>query len=253
MMIELKDIEYAIGEKIILRNVNLTVREHETLAILGASGSGKSTILRVILGLASPNRGQALVTGRDLNRITYAELVEVRKKMGIVFQDGALFDSLTVGENVGYYYLEHERQTHEQVAPRVQAMLETVGLPQTMDMMTDELSGGMRRRVAIARALIYHPACILYDEPTTGLDPIARDSILDLINRLKQEHRVASIVVTHSLNDAAKVADRFIVIRDGEVVWSGSRRQFLARQDEMIEKYFSPHRGKETAVSEKQP
>lgn len=236
-MVELQAVNYAIAGNPILRDLSLSVAERETLAILGASGSGKSTILRVILGLAQPDAGRVLVAGKDLGRLAYEELVEVRKRIGIVFQDGALFDSLTVGENVGYYFMEHGRRTHEQVAPQVREMLRTVGLEHTLDMMPDELSGGMRRRVAIARALIYRPGLILYDEPTTGLDPVARDSILELINRLKHEHHVTSVLVTHSLTDAAKVADRFVVIRAGRAVWAGSRKQFLAQQNRLLALY----------------
>ncbi|MEW6517276.1 MAG: ATP-binding cassette domain-containing protein [candidate division FCPU426 bacterium] len=236
-MVELQSVDYSIAGRLILQGVSLSVGERETLAILGASGSGKSTILRVILGLAWPDAGHVLVAGKDLGRLQYDELVEVRKRIGIVFQDGALFDSLTVGENVGYYFMEHNSRTHEQVEPEVREMLRTVGLGHTLDMMPDELSGGMRRRVAIARALIYRPSLILYDEPTTGLDPVARESILELINRLKHEHHVASVLVTHSLDDAAKVADRFVVIRAGRVVWAGSRRQFLAQQNRLVAFY----------------
>jgi len=237
-MIELKSVDYSIGNKQILRDVNLTVGECETLAIVGASGSGKSTILRIILGLVQPDAGEVFIQGININRVKYSELTELRKKMGIVFQEGALFDSLTVGENVGYYYMEHEKQTHEQVEPLVKEMLSTVGLTHTIDMLPEELSGGMRRRVAIARALIYRPSLILYDEPTTGLDPVATDSILDLINRLKHDHRVASVIVTHNMEDAARVADHFIVIQSGEVVWRGTRRQFLARRQQMIKRFF---------------
>jgi len=236
-MVELVNVTYTIQGKPILKNVSLSVGEQETLAILGASGSGKSTILRVIMGLLQPESGQVLVQGKHLETLEYHESMAVRKQMGIVFQDGALFDSLTVGENVGYYLMEHNHQSHHEVEPLVLEMLRTVGLAHTMDMTPQELSGGMRRRVAIARALIYKPSLILYDEPTTGLDPVSRDSILELINRLKTEHKVASVIVTHDMEDAARVADRFIMIRDGEVVWHGNRREFVAQQKK-IHDYF---------------
>lgn len=237
-MLELDGVHYRIGGRPILRGISLTVGSCETLAILGASGSGKSTLLRIILGLQAPDSGRVLIRGRDINEVSYRELVELRKSMGIVFQDGALFDSLTVGENVGYYYMEHEHQTHAQVEPRVLEMLETVGLAHTLDMLPEELSGGMRRRIAIARALIYRPALILYDEPTTGLDPVSRESILTLINKLKAEHRVASIIVTHNLDDAVRVADRLLAIRAGEVVWSGAREDFLALTRKTVNRFF---------------
>jgi phospholipid/cholesterol/gamma-HCH transport system ATP-binding protein len=239
-MLELKHVDLALGGRPILTDVGFRVGEQETLAVLGASGSGKSTLLKVILGLLRPDQGQVLVRDRDLARVSYRELVALRRRMGIVFQEGALFDSLTVGENVGYYFMEHEGLSHAEVEERVLKMLETVGLAHTLDMMPDELSGGMRRRVAIARALLYQPDLILYDEPTTGLDPVAAASILELINRLKREHRVTSVVVTHDLDDAAKVADRMVVIREGRVAWSGSRRQFLAQRSRLLDAYYRP-------------
>lgn len=237
-MVELQEVDYSLQGKPILRRVSLTVARQETLAILGASGSGKSTILRIMLGLARPDRGRVLVHRQDLQQLTYAELVEIRKNMGIVFQEGALFDSLTVGENVGYYYMEHENLSSDEVEPRVREMLAMVGLEHTLDMMPDELSGGMRRRVAIARALIYQPSLILYDEPTTGLDPVATESILELINRLKQNRQVASVLVTHQWEDAARVADRFVVIQSGAVAWHGDRKAFLRRRSRIVEDYF---------------
>lgn len=239
-MLELKHVDLALGGRPILTDISFKVEEQETLAVLGASGSGKSTILKVILGLLLPDQGQVLVRGRDLAQVSYTELVTLRKRMGIVFQEGALFDSLTVGENVGYYYMEHEGLNHAEVAPRVLEMLESVGLRQTVDLMPDELSGGMRRRVAIARALLYRPELILYDEPTTGLDPVAAASIRELIDRLKREHRVTSVVVTHDLDDAAEVADRMVIIRAGRVAWCGSRRQFLNQRARLLEEHYRP-------------
>jgi phospholipid/cholesterol/gamma-HCH transport system ATP-binding protein len=237
-MLELDHIDYTIGDKQILNQVSLQVQGQTTLAILGASGSGKSTILRIILGLAAPDSGRVLIHGRDISRVPYDELVDIRKSFGMVFQDGALFDSMTVGENVGYYFMEHDKKTHAEVETRVLAMLTTVGLRHTIDMMPDELSGGMRRRVAIARALIYKPELILYDEPTTGLDPVSRANILTLIEKLKQDHRVASIIVTHNLDDAAKVADHFLVIRQGRVAWSGPKKAFMRQHSTMIDRFF---------------
>jgi phospholipid/cholesterol/gamma-HCH transport system ATP-binding protein len=241
-MIRLQNVTYAVAGQEILRGIDLEVKRNETVVILGASGSGKSTILRLILGLIEPTLGSIQVLGQDLGTLNYTALVQLRKKMGIVFQEGALFDSLTVGENVGYFFMEHDRQSHAQVEPRVMEMLATVGLAHTIDYWPEQLSGGMRRRIGIARALIYRPELILYDEPTTGLDPVASDSILDLIQKLKREHRVTSIVVTHDLEVAAQIADRLLVIRNGSVVWSGTKRSFVAQQKKIVSLYYQSER-----------
>jgi len=236
--LEFSHVDFSIGGRLIVRDVSLAMETQQTLAILGASGSGKSTILRLIMGLIRPDRGQVKVLGQDITRMAYRDLVQLRRRMGIVFQGGALFDSLTVGENVGYYLMEQQHMSHAQAEPRIRAMLNLVGLEDTMDMMPEELSGGMRRRVAIARTMIYQPQLILYDEPTTGLDPIASNVILDLINRLKRENKVTSVVVTHDLDDAAALGDCFVVIREGSVAWSAGRRQFLSRQSEVVQAYY---------------
>jgi phospholipid/cholesterol/gamma-HCH transport system ATP-binding protein len=232
-IVETRQVNYSVDGRQILHDLNFYLRDQETLAILGSSGTGKSTLLKLILGLYRPDSGEVLIEGRDINALSYEELVEVRKKLGIVFQEGALFDSLTIGENVGYYLMEHR-----EVEPLVLEMLETVGLGHTIDMTPDQLSGGMRRRVAIARALIYNPSLILYDEPTNGLDPVATDNILRLINQLKHHRKVASVIVTHDFNDAARVADHFVIIQHGRIAWRGSRHDFLANRKRMLCEFF---------------
>lgn len=236
-MIEFKNVSFAYGASKILRDVSFQVEEKQTLVILGGSGSGKTTILRLLLGLIEADRGEILVDGEDITRASHSRMVEIRKKMGMVFQDGALFDSLTVGENVGYFLLEHGEGTFASIEKRIKEMLSLVGLEKTLDMMPSELSGGMRRRVATARSLIYRPEVMLYDEPTTGLDPATCENICELINDVKKLG-VSSVFVTHNLKDAFEVGDRFLLLGEGEVIWQGTAKELKAKPDNFLERFF---------------
>jgi phospholipid/cholesterol/gamma-HCH transport system ATP-binding protein len=236
-VIEFKNVSFSYGKTPILRDVSFQLEEKQTLVILGGSGSGKTTILRLLLGLIEADAGGILLDEEDLTQASHARMVEVRKKMGMVFQDGALFDSLTVGENVGYFLLEHGEGTFREIEKRVKEMLELVGLARTLDMMPSELSGGMRRRVATARSLIYRPEIMLYDEPTTGLDPATCENICELINDVKKLG-VSSIFVTHNLKDAFEVGDRFLLLGEGQVVWQGTAKELKAKPDNFLEKFF---------------
>lgn len=240
VLVEFKGVDFSYGSAKILSDINFTLNKNETLVILGGSGSGKSTILRLLLGLIDADKGEIIVQGKDVTQIPVRELSELRKHVGMVFQDGALFDSLTVGENVGYFLLEHgmdNRAQRPEVERRVRAVLKLVGLEHTIDMMPDELSGGMRRRVAAARTLIYQPDLILYDEPTTGLDPATCENMCKVINDIKAEG-VTSIMVTHSLEDAWSVGDQFMLIGGGHVKWKGTAAELKARPKDTLEKFF---------------
>jgi phospholipid/cholesterol/gamma-HCH transport system ATP-binding protein len=204
--IEFDRVSLAFDEKVILSEVSFEVPPGYLMVILGASGAGKSTILRLILGLLKPDGGRIIVNGHDVSRMTEPELMTVRADLGMVFQEGALFDSLTVRENVGYRLYEETKLPLEEVDARVEEVLGYVGLAEYIDRMPSELSGGQRRRVAIARALTSKPGTILYDEPTTGLDPITATSIDDEIVKLRDLESVTSIVVTHQLRDAFYIA-----------------------------------------------
>jgi phospholipid/cholesterol/gamma-HCH transport system ATP-binding protein len=228
-MIRLDDIHLAFDDNVVLDGVSLTVPKGETVVILGASGSGKSTILRVLLGLLEPDRGDAYIEGVAMNRLKPRQRVELRKKMGMVFQEGALFDSLTVRDNVGYRLIEAGAPAAE-VDRAVAEKLAFVDLVGTMNKMPGELSGGMKRRVALARALVGSPAVMLFDEPTTGLDPIVAKKITDHINDLK--HRgITSVVVTHELPYAYRVADRIFMLREGKMVFEGTVSEFKRATD----------------------
>ncbi|HXF49509.1 MAG TPA: ATP-binding cassette domain-containing protein [Verrucomicrobiae bacterium] len=241
-MITLKNINLSLGGRLILKNINFSVAKGETKVILGPSGSGKSSILKIILGLWRPDSGRVVIDGKEMSGATNEEWDEARYHIGMIFQEGALFDSLTVGENVGYWLFEHTKMSEEEIEVRVRRALSEVGLdPEIIDRMPDELSGGMRRRVAIARALAsLEPKIMLYDEPTTGLDPLAVDTILDQINSLQQRKEVTSLVVTHDISDALKVSDRFIMIADGELIFEGNSKELRDSDHPFVAGFLAP-------------
>jgi phospholipid/cholesterol/gamma-HCH transport system ATP-binding protein len=225
----------------ILRGVDLAVARGEVLVILGGSGSGKSTILRLLLGLIDADQGRIVFDGKDITNIKGDALLELRHRMGMVFQEGALFDSLTVGENVGYYLLEHGMDNPKdlpEVERRVRETLKLVGLEHTIDKFPGELSGGMRRRVAAARTLIYSPDLIMYDEPTTGLDPATCENFCKVMNDIKRHKGVASIMVTHNMEDALAVGDRFLLLRHGVPEWQGSLAELKKMPEDFLMKFF---------------
>jgi phospholipid/cholesterol/gamma-HCH transport system ATP-binding protein len=195
--------------------------------------------LKLILGLLTPENGEVIVLGRNVARLKGRDLRELRHSIGMVFQGGALFDSLTVGENIGYCPRETHNAPLNEVKARVRDTLSHVGLGDVSDMMPSELSGGMRKRVAIARSIVCHPKLMLYDEPTTGLDPIVSDTINLLINRLKAEDKVTSIVVTHIMRDAYAVADTLALIKDGLLVFDGTADEIRAARDPYIQEFIS--------------
>jgi len=253
-MIELRGVNFSYWDKPVLRDVSFRVNEAEMVVVMGPSGSGKSTILRLILGLECPQTGQVLIDGENICAMREREKQEIRKRIGMVFQDGALFDSLTVGENVGYYLLEHADMKWPQIAARAEEMLGFVGLDaaEIGDKLPEELSGGMRRRVAIGRALLStNPRVMLYDEPTTGLDPHATENVLGLITRLHEEKSIASIVVTHQIADALEIADRFVVIHEGEVAFDGSLERLRESSDPRVAGFLKPFRMSFGRVSRK--
>ncbi len=217
-MLQLVNVNKSFNGKAILRQVNLTVPEGETLALIGGSGSGKSTLLRLMIGLIRPDSGEIWVAGRNIAALSEQEMDEVRLKMGMVFQYSALFDSMTVGENVAFGLREHGDYEEERIAEIVRENLAMVGLPEAAELMPGELSGGMKKRVSLARALAFGPSIIFYDEPDSGLDPVMTEKIDELILETQRRLHVTSVVVTHDMESACLVADRIAMLYEGELI-----------------------------------
>ncbi|MDZ7618504.1 MAG: ABC transporter ATP-binding protein [Patescibacteria group bacterium] len=212
-LVELVDMHVEFAEHGVLRDINLVVTRGETLAIIGESGCGKTVLLKTIIGLLAPTRGRVLFDGRNLAGLTERELARQRTRFGFVFQQAALFDSLTVAQNVAFPLREHTRKSKEEIRQIVMERLAEVGLPESvLKKKPAELSGGMRKRVGLARAMAMNPEIILYDEPTTGLDPIMSDVINELILNTRQRHPATAVVVTHDMRTAQKVADRIVML-----------------------------------------
>jgi phospholipid/cholesterol/gamma-HCH transport system ATP-binding protein len=260
--IEIRKLSLAFDEKVILRDVSFTVDRGHTKIILGASGSGKSTILKIILGLLKPDGGEVWINGERTDTMPEREMMRVRADLGMVFQEGALFDSLTVGENVGYKLYEETDMPPDQVHRRVEEVLGFMGLEPHIDKMPSALSGGQRRRVAIARAMAFKPSILLYDEATTGLDPITAISVDEEMVKLRDLEGVASIIVTHQLRDAFFVAEHaavrdggqirlvraepqkcdeaeFIMLKDGVLVFEGNAGALRGSTDPYIRNFLS--------------
>ncbi len=238
-MISLEHVTTIVDGRKILDDVSFRVRSGETKVILGPSGAGKSSLLKIILGLWRPDAGKVVIDGTEITHLKERDQLPIRRRMSMVFQGNALFDSLTVAENVGYFLNEHHDMTDGQVASRVEDCLEFVNLENTQEMLPEEISGGMKKRVAIARAIAFHPEVILYDEPTTGLDPINAKTVTELIMKLKKERRVTSVVVTHILRDAFAVGDSLALMSEGRIVFDGSADDLLASKDPFVQNFLS--------------
>ncbi len=238
-MIRLQNVHLILDDKQVLHDISLEVAAGDTKVILGGSGSGKTTILRLILGLYKADRGRITVDGQDITRMPERRLPAIRQNMAMVFQNAALFDSLTVRENVGYRLWEQRKLSDDVIEDVVRRSLQFVGLEETIDKMPGDLSGGMRKRVGIARALASGARLILYDEPTAGLDPINAFAICKLLKCLK-EKGVTQVVVTHDLDLAFHVADRILLLQEGRIVFQGTPRELAGLQDPAIRGFLDP-------------
>jgi phospholipid/cholesterol/gamma-HCH transport system ATP-binding protein len=235
--IEIYDVQKRFEDNFVLRGVNLKIGKGHTTAIIGSSGCGKSVLLKHIMGLVKPDSGCVYVNGVCVSDLSYNQLKEVRKNMAMVFQGAALFDSLTIAENVGIGLYKHTSMAPREIRSKVTFCLEQVGLHGIEDLSPAELSGGMKKRVAIARAIAMEPDILLYDEPTTGLDPIRANSINDLIESLQEQLDVTSIVVTHDMNSVDRVADQVAFLYDGAIRFEGTVEQLRNSEDTALRNF----------------
>ncbi|GBD91262.1 methionine import ATP-binding protein MetN [bacterium BMS3Abin04] len=238
-MIEVVNLHKSFGSNKVLAGVNLKIKEGETLAIIGKSGSGKSVLLKHIVGLLFPDEGYVIVGNEKLDPDNIKKLYEIRRKFGYLFQGAALFDSMTVGENITLPLVENDYDfSQEEISNKVKEKLELVGLHGIEDLKPAELSGGMKKRVGLARALITEPEYILYDEPTTGLDPIMSDSIDELIKDLSEKLNVTSIVVTHDMFSVKNVSDKIAMLYEGKIYFEGTPDEVINTKDKIIQSFI---------------
>jgi len=238
-VIELESVAYQVNGKAVLRDVDLAVEPAQIVAVLGESGIGKSTLLRLVMGLIRPTGGSLRIFGREINDLRERELNEIRKRMGMVFQGAALFDSMTVAENVAFALRQHTRLPEAEVRQRVKEKLSLVGLTGVEDLMPAELSGGMQKRVGIARAIALNPEIMLYDEPTGGLDPPRAEEIEQLIGDLSRHLGVASLWVSHDVVAVLRQADRVALLDDGRIVAFASPQQIRSSENEVVRRFIA--------------
>ena len=238
-MIEISSLHKALGTHRVLTGVNLSIETGSTCVIIGRSGCGKSVLLKHIIGILKPDKGRVVIDGQNVGILDEKELSALRLKIGMVFQGGALFDSMTVGENVGFGLIEHAHLPQKELLERIESSLAMVGLHGIANLMPSELSGGMRKRVALARAICIKPQIILYDEPTTGVDPITADSINELIRSMHDKLNVTSIVVTHDMKSAYKVADKVAMLYMGKIIAEGSASEIQHTHDQIVHQFIN--------------
>jgi phospholipid/cholesterol/gamma-HCH transport system ATP-binding protein len=237
--VAVEDVHKSFASQTVLNGISLAVRRGETLAVLGRSGTGKSVLLRLIIGLEKPDSGSVRIHGQDIAGLALDELGEIRKKMGFLFQHAALYDSLTVGQNVAFPLQHHRKElSKSERGGRVRQLLAEVGMEGDLEKMPSDISGGMQKRVGLARALALEPDILLLDEPTAGLDPISSGEIDDLILKLQEEHNVASIVVTHDLHSAKTIADRLALLNEGNVVIEGNFQELQKSDIEFVRDFL---------------
>jgi len=238
VFISVKGLHKTIGRQEILRGVDLTIKRGETMVVVGRSGEGKSVLLKHLIGLMEPDEGSVCIDGHEIVGLKERQLSPIRQKMGVLFQDGALFDSLNVAENVAFPLIEKGIRQRDELMERVTGALELVDLEDHMEKLPINISGGMRKRVALARAIVTRPQAILYDEPTSGLDPIVSDSIDHLIRRLQKRLGVTSVVVTHDMKSVFYIADRVAYLRNGAIFFLGTPEEMRQSEDPVIQDFI---------------
>jgi phospholipid/cholesterol/gamma-HCH transport system ATP-binding protein len=238
-VIQIENLHKSFDENHVLRGVNLEIPQGEAAVILGPSGCGKSVLLKHIIGLMTPDQGRVVVNGIEISSLSRKDLNVARRNFGMLFQSAALFDSMTVYENVSLGLTEHTQLSHAEKQDIVAQKLELVGLEGTEEMFPSELSGGMRKRVGLARAICLDPAVVLYDEPTTGLDPVIGDTINDLIARLQERLNITSVIVTHDMRSAFKIGDRLAMLSEGRISFVGTPDEMKASNDPIVSEFLS--------------
>ena len=238
-VIDIKSLSKGFGNTPVLRDLSLQLFENENLVVLGKSGSGKSVLIKCIVRLLTPDSGSINVLGENVNELNDRDLAELRKKVGFLFQSGALYDSMTIKENLEFPLTRIKNHlTQKEIDEKISEALENVGLSDTMNKMPSELSGGMRKRASLARTIVVDPMIMLYDEPTTGLDPVTSDEISALINDVQKKYNTSSIIITHDIECAKATGDRVIMLKDGEVYRDGSIDEFESSSDDLIQSFF---------------
>lgn len=237
-MISIVNLHKSFGPKEVLRGVNLTIEKGETMVVIGQSGSGKSVLLKHLIGLLRPDQGEIYIDGVEITRLREDDLQKITRKFGLLFQGAALFDSMTVAQNVAFGLERHTRLSREEIRARVAESLALVGLVGVEDLMPHQLSGGMKKRVGLARAIAYRPEIMLYDEPSTGLDPIRADSINDLINQLKRDMGVTSLAITHDMTSSYKIADRIAMLYEGRIIEIGTPKEIQNSSNPIVQQFI---------------
>jgi phospholipid/cholesterol/gamma-HCH transport system ATP-binding protein len=237
--VAVKNLRKTFGSQTVLKGIDLTVMHGETLAVLGRSGTGKSVLLKLLIRLQEADAGSIRIQGREIGDLDFKELNEVRKKIGFLFQQAALYDSLTVEENVAFPLARHTQLSEAERRTRVRELLSSVGMERDLNKMPSEISGGMQKRVGLARALALDPDILLFDEPTAGLDPITAGEINHLITQSKEQHKITSIVVTHDIHGARCFADRLVVLNEGKILTTGTFDDLQKSSDPFVTRFLS--------------
>ena len=238
-MIEVKNLSKSFGEKGVLSDLNFSVAHGQSVAIVGKSGAGKSVLLKCLIGLVKPDEGTIYVDNKLINSMSFGQLQEIRSNIGMVFQFGALFDSMTVGENISLALQKLTKLSGDEIKERVFNSLEGVDMVNTEDLMPSELSGGMKKRVGIARAIAIKPAYLFYDEPTTGLDPVMTDSINRLILKFQNTGEVTSVIITHEMRTVYDVSDRVLLLHEGKIWFDGSPKEIKNVDDLVVQQFIT--------------
>jgi phospholipid/cholesterol/gamma-HCH transport system ATP-binding protein len=238
-MIEVRDLHKSFGALKVLQGASLSIAKGESVVIIGRSGGGKSILLKLLIGLIKSDKGEVLIEGENISRMNERQLLRVRRKFGMLFQSAALFDSMTVAENVGFVLMREKRSSESDIRQRVAEALEMVELPGIEDKKPSELSGGMRKRVGLARAIVYRPEIVLYDEPTTGLDPVVSDSIDQLIVSVRERLNVTTISVTHDMRSARRIGQRIMMLHEGRIYFQGTPDEVFSSEDPVVSRFVT--------------